>query len=147
MISPALDYCVRLNELGWECDEPNDDNLFRPSKKWLVEFGAYLFRKRPFYKVEKFDCDNFAAWCVVLATESLLANPSVTNCDHSIIRCTFRVLKGPVLGGTMRSGKHAASLVWLDEGPIVLFEPQNGQFTDAQGLVTSGIIAPLLARW
>lgn len=130
-------------ELGFDCDPPNDERIYLPSQEWLSEFGTFLFRKKPFYRIQSFDCDNFSAWCVVLASEALY-NSGFKDADHSVVRLIF-TLRETVLG--IKPGRHAANAVWLENRDLVLFEPQNGEFTSLAPLVASGALVPDRMRW
>lgn len=136
-------YNGKLLELGFDVDPPLDDELICPSAEWLDQFGVYLFRRRPFYRTQSFDCDNFSAWASVLATEALL-RADLKDADHSVIRAYFRNNK-TVHG--IPEGNHAANVVWLDDGRVVLFEPQNGKWSDLAGLVADGSVTPYRVRW
>ena len=137
------DYKDKLLGLGFDVDPPLDEHIICPSSKWLDEFGVYLFRRRPFYRVESFDCDNFSAWASVLATESLL-RAGVKDADHSFVRAYFRNER-PV--HDIPPGGHSANVVWLDDDRLVLFEPQNGRWSELAPLVGDGSVVPYRVRW
>ena len=103
---------------------PRDGRAFCPSVDWLREVGQWLFQHRKPYQIEKYDCDDFALWAQVCATDALCQNGSVMDCGHSF-RCADIMIPNEGLNG-IGPGLHATNICYCSDETLYFLEPQTG---------------------
>ena len=146
MIIDSFAYRKELEDLGSTCNRPRDRNLFCPSLEWIKQFGFYLDGIRDLGQPEAWDCDDFSLWAVVEASKACHAaavHQGFGNIGHTF--CFMEVnLWGPMNGiepDTIPLA-HAINVVKTNRNELLFFEPQSGQFCEANKAIRDGLVVP-----
>ena len=133
-IITAQELLERIPEYDGAAQGPDDARYFLPSKQWLDEFGEWIRMNAPeAYQTETFDCDDFANWAKVMASESAAKSNEVRDAGAAFFVCGISN-PNDLLGAT--GAAHALNLVLCDDENWYFFEPQSGQsisLADAAG--------------
>lgn len=126
LILPITQLAKELTDLGFERVIPvMDDLMVCPTNKWVQDFGEWVKINKSKYEAQSWDCDEFALWARVKASESLCQNRKLRTYGHSFLVCTLLLDPDQTLNGISGGGWHACNIVRTPEG-WVFFEPQSG---------------------
>ena len=139
MILTADEYFSTILDCGFaSVTVARDRRVFCPSLDWVREFGSWLVAHAKPYQAEKYDCDDFAEWGKVCATEALFQNVSITDAGHSFFIADVVIGSGCHLNGIPGPGVHATNACLGNDSILYLCEPQTGQVmrsADVRGVV------------
>lgn len=115
MISPARDFLYMC-----------------PSIEWVKDFAKDLAAMdHPTYAYEKWDCDDFAFWASLQASNAR-AESSIADSGHTVL-IAYVTLNKSVLGINVEGAlEHACLLILTSDADWVLLEPQTGVIKNAK---------------
>ena len=126
------------------CPTGVDERYFCPALGWLREFSEYLVWSQENYKVEKYDCDNFAMAAAVKANIALNRNKKIKDADSAFFFAVIMLASGASLNGVQGDfifgGLHATNLVRCSDNEWYFFEPQSGESKNAKDVLSDNSV-------